>query len=78
MLAPRGDYASLMRLWNFIEARFESHLEEHLVGELASMRTALQRYFVVHSIKASRVADALEFLEAHVRRKSPPRVPSVT
>lgn len=61
----------MMRLWNFVEARFEKHLDDHLASELQVMRSSLQRYFIVHSVKANRVADALEFLEAHVRASLP-------
>lgn len=63
----------MMRLWNFVEARFEKYLDEYLTSELHVMRSSLQRYFVVHSVQANRVADALEFLETHVRVLPPTR-----
>ena len=56
---------ALMELWNFLHARFFSHLDSEFAQTVQKLELSLKRYYVVNCIQAGKKEQALLFFERY-------------
>eukprot|EP00949_MAST-11_sp_MAST-11-sp1_P005010 g5010.t1 len=61
------DFDAVLALWDFLDARFFSHLEGNFDATVQGLERALQRYCVVYCIRTGKQKNAVSFFESHAK-----------